>query len=200
MTKPMRPADIPAAKKAIFPPAVFEAFNELITRHFSDGEATFELQDAVKLISEKMTLSHAMATAFRRGMAHATGGEPRATDDELVEIGNAAVKSAMTHEGRTLADLPADLRAAKRAGVRAIADRVRRELLEERTRLQKRLDSTQGHLDDFMGIAAYETILRIVAEQDLEAALVAGLAECEALRQRLHMALFSEDGDDADPG
>ncbi len=46
MTEPIRPDDIAAAKAALFPAAVFAAFNELIAEHYVDGVATFR-QEAV---------------------------------------------------------------------------------------------------------------------------------------------------------
>ncbi len=50
---PISPDKVAKAKKMNFPNAVFEAFNELIAQHFSDGSATIEQDDVLKLMEKK---------------------------------------------------------------------------------------------------------------------------------------------------
>jgi hypothetical protein len=51
--RPMRPGEVAKRKEIDFPDAVFEAFNEMITRKFSSGSATFKLDDVVALMAKK---------------------------------------------------------------------------------------------------------------------------------------------------
>lgn len=46
MTKPMKPSEVHLYKKDMFPPFVFEAFNQCIAAGFCNGSATVK-QDAV---------------------------------------------------------------------------------------------------------------------------------------------------------
>lgn len=47
MSKPIRPEEIGAARKAIFPPAVFEAFNAEIAANYTAGRARVLQEDVV---------------------------------------------------------------------------------------------------------------------------------------------------------
>jgi len=51
--KPIRPEDVGEGKWELFPDAVIEAFNELITENFVNGSATVKQGDAVKRMVEK---------------------------------------------------------------------------------------------------------------------------------------------------
>lgn len=47
---PISPDDIPAAKAAVIPPEVFDAWNEVITKHYTNGRSHFNqvvIADAV---------------------------------------------------------------------------------------------------------------------------------------------------------
>ncbi|MBI2120170.1 MAG: hypothetical protein HYT94_00935 [Parcubacteria group bacterium] len=50
---PIKPGDIAKVKKTIFPDKVFEAFNELIVAHFSNGLSTIKQDDIVELMVKK---------------------------------------------------------------------------------------------------------------------------------------------------
>ncbi len=54
MTKPISPSQVGAAKASVFPPEVFQAFNELIARNSVDGCAVVKQDDAVARIAELM--------------------------------------------------------------------------------------------------------------------------------------------------
>lgn len=51
--KPIIPDEILAEKEAMFPNAVFEAFNEIITEKFYQNYATFKLKDVIALMVKK---------------------------------------------------------------------------------------------------------------------------------------------------
>lgn len=55
--KPLAPGDLGEAVSAIIPPAVFDAFNELIVANWNGGQATVYQEDAVKKIEDKMSVS-----------------------------------------------------------------------------------------------------------------------------------------------
>ena len=50
---PIRPDEIGAVKEKIFPDAVMEAFNELISADFEDGQATVRQDEVVALMIKK---------------------------------------------------------------------------------------------------------------------------------------------------
>lgn len=50
--KPIKPNEVIAHKKAIFPDAVMTAFNELIAKNFSRGEASFKQKAVVARMVE----------------------------------------------------------------------------------------------------------------------------------------------------
>jgi hypothetical protein len=54
MTKPIRPEDVPAAKRQVFPDEVFQAFNELIALRLTGGVATVRQDEVVTRIMELM--------------------------------------------------------------------------------------------------------------------------------------------------
>ena len=54
MTKPISPDQVGRTKRASFPPEVFEAFNNLVARHFIGHSATFKQSDVVNAIVEAM--------------------------------------------------------------------------------------------------------------------------------------------------
>lgn len=51
--RPIKPSEVAKKKKNDIPDAVFEAFNELIAKKFSDGYATVKQADAVALMEKK---------------------------------------------------------------------------------------------------------------------------------------------------
>lgn len=53
MTGPIRPEEVAEAKVGGIPEAVFQAFNELIAKHFVNGMARVKKDDVVDLIVEK---------------------------------------------------------------------------------------------------------------------------------------------------
>jgi len=50
---PIKPSEVMVLKEQSFPPEVLEAFNELIAKEFSDGQALVMQEDVVKLIVKK---------------------------------------------------------------------------------------------------------------------------------------------------
>jgi hypothetical protein len=54
VSKPIKPSDVGKAKAAQIPPAVFEAFNELIIAHWDGHAAEFTQAEAVALVVKKM--------------------------------------------------------------------------------------------------------------------------------------------------
>jgi hypothetical protein len=50
---PITPSETESAKKNHIPEVVFEAFNELIAKHYRNGEARFKQEDVVKLVRSK---------------------------------------------------------------------------------------------------------------------------------------------------
>ena len=53
MTGPMKPSEIGEAKKQYIPPIVFDAFNELITKHWNGSYSSFTQDEVVNLIEAK---------------------------------------------------------------------------------------------------------------------------------------------------
>ncbi len=51
--RPLTPAEVSRKKKEIFPKAVFDSFNELIAKSFSDGEAYVGQDEVVRLMVRK---------------------------------------------------------------------------------------------------------------------------------------------------
>lgn len=64
MSQPIRPDQVADKKVETFPPQVFDAFNELIGQHFSNGSATVYQNDAVELIWRKLTEQEGVAVRF----------------------------------------------------------------------------------------------------------------------------------------
>lgn len=56
MIKPITPDQVADQKITSFPPEVFEAFNELIALHFTDGSARVNQTEVVNLIKGKMNI------------------------------------------------------------------------------------------------------------------------------------------------
>lgn len=54
MGGPIKPKDITKAKLQTIPEEVFEAFNELIVKNFSDGESTVKQGEIINLMIEKL--------------------------------------------------------------------------------------------------------------------------------------------------
>lgn len=54
MSAPANPNDIAGLKRSVFPPAVFEAVNELIAEKFTNGRANFTQDEVVARIAAKM--------------------------------------------------------------------------------------------------------------------------------------------------
>jgi len=52
-TRPIMPNEVVAKKKDLFPSEAFEAFNELITEHFTSGSAIIKQKDVVALMVQK---------------------------------------------------------------------------------------------------------------------------------------------------
>lgn len=53
--RPIKPGEVVKAKKeTVFPDAVLQAFNELITLHFNGNHATIKQDDVIALIMAKM--------------------------------------------------------------------------------------------------------------------------------------------------
>lgn len=57
MSQPIKPSEVGPKKAQTMPPEVFEAFNELIVKHWDGRSATVLQSDVVNLILAKMTLS-----------------------------------------------------------------------------------------------------------------------------------------------
>lgn len=53
MTKPITPDQVSETKAKCFPPAVFEAFNEMIASKFTGGRAVVYQEDVLALILKK---------------------------------------------------------------------------------------------------------------------------------------------------
>ena len=53
MSGPIKPSEVVKAKKNQIPEAVFEAFNELITKNFTGNYSCFNSKDVVALITSK---------------------------------------------------------------------------------------------------------------------------------------------------
>jgi hypothetical protein len=51
--KPIRPDEISGKKEQSFPDAVLQSFNELIVEKYSHGQASFTLEDVIKLMVKK---------------------------------------------------------------------------------------------------------------------------------------------------
>lgn len=51
--KPITPAEIPSFKKGIIPDAVFEVFNELIAKNYSNGSARVTQSDVVNKLATR---------------------------------------------------------------------------------------------------------------------------------------------------
>lgn len=51
--RPITPEEVVNNKSKVFPAAVFEAFNDMITQKFSGNQATFKQKDVVALMKEK---------------------------------------------------------------------------------------------------------------------------------------------------
>lgn len=54
MIKPITPREVIGKKKELLPDAVLEAFNELIAKHWNNGEACFKQDEVVALICQKL--------------------------------------------------------------------------------------------------------------------------------------------------
>lgn len=65
MTGPIKPSEVGERKVTEIPPAVFEAFNELIAVKFTAGNAVVKQDDVVARIQAKTTESE--QTIFERG-------------------------------------------------------------------------------------------------------------------------------------
>ena len=52
--KPMRPEEVAEMKRKVFPPEVFEAFNELIAEHFVGKCAEFKVSAAASRVKQKL--------------------------------------------------------------------------------------------------------------------------------------------------
>ena len=57
MTKPIKPSEVTKTKYQILPNEVFEAFNELIAKDYSNGLARVGQQEVVNLIKSKLNIS-----------------------------------------------------------------------------------------------------------------------------------------------
>lgn len=53
MSEPIRPEDVAGHKIKVLPSEVFEVFNDLIARSFSNGQATVMQKDVVDALVEK---------------------------------------------------------------------------------------------------------------------------------------------------
>lgn len=51
--KPITPSDIPSVKKNIIPDAVFEVFNELIAKNYSNGSARVTQAEVINELARK---------------------------------------------------------------------------------------------------------------------------------------------------
>jgi hypothetical protein len=54
VTKPISPSDVGKAKTSRFPPAVLEAFNEAIAKHWDGRAATFTQREVADAIAAKL--------------------------------------------------------------------------------------------------------------------------------------------------
>lgn len=54
MTQPITPYQVGAAKASVFPPEIFQAFNDLIVAHHVGGYSRFTQREAVEAIVESM--------------------------------------------------------------------------------------------------------------------------------------------------
>lgn len=52
---PIKPSDIPAAKAAVIPAFVIDAFNECIAKNYANGRAHFLQKDVQTIIQDKCT-------------------------------------------------------------------------------------------------------------------------------------------------
>jgi len=50
---PIKPSDVAKGKKAVFPDAALQAFNELIAKGYSNGSATVKQDDVLALMVKK---------------------------------------------------------------------------------------------------------------------------------------------------
>jgi hypothetical protein len=62
---PIRPADIPATKRKVLPPAVLECWNDLIARNYSGGSAEIKGHLAAEALMEAMGVDR--ATVLQEG-------------------------------------------------------------------------------------------------------------------------------------
>jgi hypothetical protein len=54
---PIKPTDVTLLKTAIIPEGVFEAFNDMIVKHWNGRCATFNVKDVAMLAAKKMDCS-----------------------------------------------------------------------------------------------------------------------------------------------
>jgi hypothetical protein len=54
--RPIKPHEVVAAKKTVFPEEVFRAFNELIVENSIDGYASFEVEQVAKRIASYLNI------------------------------------------------------------------------------------------------------------------------------------------------
>lgn len=63
--RPITPDEVAGSKNTVFPAAVFEAFNELITQKFSGGSAVIKQDEVAALIAKKTRVKR--QTIFDKG-------------------------------------------------------------------------------------------------------------------------------------
>jgi len=56
MSKPITPSEITKAKKEAIPDEVFDAFNELIAKHWNGHSATIKQTEVANLIASKLDI------------------------------------------------------------------------------------------------------------------------------------------------